>query len=82
MQTPDDINKREAVKGLINIALMEGALLIAVVGVYLATSNIAYLVGGVVGTSLIFGPMFLRWSRAHGAALKAKPNSVEAQNNG
>ena len=74
----DADKKRDAVKGLINIALFEGVVLIAVVAVYLHTQNIVHLIGGVVGSSLIFAPMIVRWFHNHGAAMKAKPNSVEA----
>ena len=69
--------KRDAIKGLINIVLLEGAVLMAVIGVYFHTQNIVHLVGGVLGSSLIFAPMIVRWFHAHGEAMKAKPNSVE-----
>ncbi len=72
MQTPDDIKRKEAVKGLINIALLEGAMLIAVVGAYLYTDNLSILIGGVIGTAIIFGPMFFRWFNEHGKSLQAK----------
>jgi len=76
--TEHDAQKRkDAIKGLINIAIIEGFVLMAVVGVYLYTGNITYLVGGIIGSALIFAPMFLRWARAHGGAMKAKPNSDE-----
>lgn len=77
MNSIDDQKRKDAVKALINIVLLEGAVLMLVIGVYLYTNNIAHLVGGVIGSSLIFAPMLLRWVRAHGAAMKAKPNSVE-----
>lgn len=72
MQTPDDIKRKEAVTGLIKIALMEGAMLIAVVGAYLYTDNLSILIGGVIGTAIIFGPMFFRWFNEHGKTLKTK----------
>lgn len=72
MQAPDDIKRKEAVKGLINIALMEGAMLIAVVGAYLYTDNLSILIGGVIGTAIIFGPMFFRWFNEYGKTLQAK----------
>ena len=77
MNALDDHKRKDAVKALINIVLLEGAVLMLVIGVYLYTNNIAHLVGGVIGSSLIFAPMLLRWVRAHGEAMKAKPNSVE-----
>ena len=80
METPDDINRREAMRGLMNLALLEGAVLIAVVGIYFYTQNLTHLIGGVVGTAIIFGPLFLRWFNAHGKALKAKPNSDTTSN--
>ena len=72
MQTSDDIKRKDAVKGLINIALMEGAMLMLVVGAYLYTDDLTILIGGVLGTAIIFGPMFLRWFKQHGNAMKAK----------
>ncbi|WP_375202411.1 hypothetical protein [Hyphococcus sp.] len=73
MQTPHDIDKRTAVKGLINIALMEGAVLLLVLGAYFYTGNLSILIGGIAGTAIIFAPMFLRWAKEHGSKLKAKP---------
>lgn len=75
-----DVNapeRKQAIKALINIAIIEGFVLAAVVGVYLYTGNIVHLVGGVVGSALIFGPMFLRWFKEHGQALKTGPASDE-----
>ncbi|MEM9495065.1 MAG: hypothetical protein AAGA09_03605 [Pseudomonadota bacterium] len=77
MNPIDQQNRKEAVKSLITIALLEGAVLMAVVGVYLNTNNITHLIVGVVGSSLLFGPLILRWAKNHGGAMKAKPNSVE-----
>ncbi|WP_375206623.1 hypothetical protein [Hyphococcus sp.] len=73
MQTPEDTKRKEAMKGLINIALMEGAMLLLVVGAYLYTDDLNILIGGVVGTAIIFGPLFVRWFKEHGATMKAKP---------
>ena len=70
----DAHKKQEAVNGLIKIAIAEGALLMIVVAVYLYTGKMTYLIGGVVGTTLIFGPMFLRWFNEHGAALRNSTN--------
>lgn len=75
MNTPEEMQRREAIKALINIVVLEGFVLAAVVGVYLYTNNIVHLVGGVIGSTLLFGPMFYRWFRNHGAALQSKPNS-------
>jgi|GEM_PF-1872357 len=77
MNALEDQKRKEAIKGLINIAVLEGLVLIAVVGVYLYTNSLVYLIGGVIGSSLIFLPLFLRWAKAHGGAMKAKPNSDE-----
>lgn len=73
MNALDDQNRKAAIRALINIAILEGFVLIAVIGVYLATNSIVYLVGGIIASSLIFVPMFLRWHRAHGRVLSAKP---------
>ena len=75
MNATDDIKRKEAIQGLVNIALLEGVVLIAVVGVFLYTNNVTYLIGGMVGSALIFGPMILRWANEHKQALKGKPNS-------
>lgn len=76
MDTTENQKRQDAIRGLINIALLEGAVLTLVIGVYLYTGEIVHLVGGVIGSTLIFTPMLLRWMRAHGAAMKAKPNSA------
>ncbi len=78
MNTLDEQKRKDAIKGLINIAIIEGFVLMAVVGVFLYTGNLIHLVGGVMGSTLIFAPMFLRWSRAYGEAMKARPNSDAA----
>ncbi len=78
MKSHGDQKRKDAIKGLINIAIFEGFVLVAVVGVYLYTGNLVHLVGGVFGSTLIFAPMFLRWSRAHGEAMKTRPNSDAA----
>jgi hypothetical protein len=72
----DQQKRKAAIKGLINIAIFEGFVLVAVVGVYLYTGKLIHLVGGVIGSTMIFAPMFLRWSRARGEAMKARPNSA------
>ena len=70
MQDFDAELKREAIRSLINIAVLEGIVLMGVVGVYLYTGKMTYLVGGVVASTLIFGPAFIRWFKAHGKHLK------------
>ena len=80
MAHPDQERRKEAVRALINLALLESALLITVALIYLRTGEITHLAGGIAASMLIFGPMFFRWFRAHGAALKAKTNSIESQN--
>ncbi len=76
METPEKANRQGAIRALINLAVLEGFVLMAVVGIYLYTNNLTHLVGGIVGTALIFGPMFFRWWREHGEALKPKANSA------
>jgi uncharacterized integral membrane protein len=51
----------EATRELLRIAVFEAALIGCVIAVYLATQNIAYLIGGIVGAQIIVAPMFLRW---------------------
>lgn len=75
MNAIDDQKRKDAVKGLINIAILEGLVLVLVVAVYLSTNNVTYLIGGVIGSTLIFAPMMVRWTKVHGAAMKEKPNS-------
>jgi hypothetical protein len=79
MNALDDQKRKDAIKGLINIAIFEGFVLVAVVGVYLYTGKLIHLVGGGIGSTLIFAPMFLRWSRAHGEAMKARTKSAGSQ---
>ncbi|MEE2692421.1 MAG: hypothetical protein VX640_12855 [Pseudomonadota bacterium] len=63
--------RKDAMKALFNILLLEGALLFAVVSVYLYTDRLTNLVGGLTASSLIFAPTLLRWTRDHAPALKA-----------
>ncbi len=72
MQAAEDIKRKDAMKGLINIALMEGAVLMLVVGAYLYTEDLNILIGGIIGTAIIFAPMFLRWFKTHAGALKSR----------
>jgi hypothetical protein len=62
--------RKDAMRALLNIVIVEGVVLMAVVGVYFWSGNFTYLTGGIVGTSLIFGPMFLWWYKEHGKAWK------------
>ncbi len=75
MNALDDQKRRDAIKGLINIAILEGFVLVLVIAVYLTTSSVFYLIAGIMGSTLIFAPLMLRWLRAHGDAMTAKPNS-------
>jgi len=72
MNPVDDKKRKDEIKGLINIAIAEGFVLMAVVGVYLYTGKLIHLAGGVIGSTLIFAPMFLRWHKEHAQALKTK----------
>lgn len=77
MLTPEQQERKDAVRALVNIAILESLILIAVVAVYLATGVVAYLVGGVLGTLAIFVPFYVRWARDYAKALKGKPNSAK-----
>ena len=68
-----------AIRALVNLAMLEGFILVAVVGVYLYTNNIIHLIGGIIGSTLIFGPMFFRWHKEHGAALRASSSAGEGR---
>jgi hypothetical protein len=81
MNALEQQKRKDAIRALINIAILEGAVLIAVVAFYMNTGDITHLVGGVVASTLIFGPMFFRWFKAHGQTLKAKPYSAESRGN-
>ena len=72
-----DTARKTAIRALIRIALWEGAVLVAVVAAYFMTNSVAVLVGGVLASAALFTPMFLRWLREHGRAMKPKPNSIE-----
>lgn len=67
----DSQRRKEAARALLNIAMLEGMLLFAVVSIYLYTKEMTYLVVGVVATSLIFVPILLRWMRDHAPAMKS-----------
>lgn len=67
----DAQKKQEAVRALINIAMIEGFVLVAVVAVWWFTGSLAFLIIGVIGSTAVFAPMFLRWVQAHGGALQA-----------
>ena len=79
MNQLDHQKRQDAIRGLINLAALEGILLVAVVLFYLQTNNITHLVGGIIGTSVFFAPLFFRWAKAHRAALQKKPNSIDNQ---
>ncbi len=72
-----DLNKDKrnaAVRALTNIAILEGALIFAVLGVYLYTNNINYLIWGLIGVLLVFGPVYFRFVKSHGGALRRSPS--------
>ena len=77
MNQLDNQNRQDAIRGLINLAALEGVLLVGVALIYLQTNNITHLVGGVIGTSVVFAPLFYRWAKAHSAAMRQKPNSID-----
>jgi hypothetical protein len=62
MQSPEQ--KKEAVGALVKIAVLEAVILAVVIGVYLYTNNLTYLIGGIVGSQIVCVPMFLRWARS------------------
>ncbi|MEL7490489.1 MAG: hypothetical protein AAGJ73_07195 [Pseudomonadota bacterium] len=66
----DKDKRKAAVRALINIAILEGGLIFAVIGVYLYTDNINYLILGLIGVLLIFGPVYFRFVKSHGGALR------------
>jgi hypothetical protein len=68
--SPDAAKRQEAMRALINIALLEGAVLMAVIAVYFATNNIVYLIGGVAGAALLFAPLIVRWAKTHAPAFR------------
>ena len=82
MNQLDHQKRQDAIRGLINLAALEGVLLVAVVLFYLQTKNITHLVGGVIGTSVFFAPLFFRWAKAHrgGVAEKTEFNRQSNSN--
>ncbi len=72
MITPDEHKRKVALKSLFNIALFESVVLLAVVGVYLGTGNLTYLIGGIIGSTLVFAPMFLKWFQEYGEVMKTQ----------
>lgn len=77
MQSSDEQERQAIVKGLINLALIEGFILMLVVSVYLYTNNFVYLVGGLVGWALITAPMLFRFMRDHRAVPKSRSYGCE-----
>lgn len=77
MIDPAEHQRKAAVSALIQIALWEGLVLIAVVVSYFATGSLAVLIAGIVASAALFTPMLLRWMRDHRGAMTAKPNSIE-----
>jgi hypothetical protein len=65
--------RKDAIRALINLAVLEGMVLFMVIAVYLMTNEVTYVAGGFVGSALIFGPMLYRWYKEHGEALRAVP---------
>jgi hypothetical protein len=74
----DSEKRKEAVSALIKIAALEAVILIAVVAAYLATGNLTYLIGGIIGAQIVAVPMFLRWTREHAPAMKQNPDKDHA----
>ena len=71
---PIDAGRRkEALRALVNLALLEGILLFLVIAFYLYTGEVIHLIVGVAATSVIFGPLLRRWVRDHARALKTPP---------
>jgi len=58
--------RKESIRTLINLVILEGFLIAAVIVVYLYTGKLVHLIGGVIGASLIIAPLFIRWIREHG----------------
>ena len=71
MNALDDQKRKDAVQALINIVILETVLIIAVIVLFFVTKEISYLVFGVAGVALITGPMFWRWFKGPGKALRA-----------
>jgi hypothetical protein len=56
----DQDNRKEATRALVSLATFEGLAIAGVVAVYFITSNLTYLIGGVIGVIVIFGPLIFR----------------------
>ena len=71
-----DQRRRDAIKALVNLAAVEGFVIVAVVVVYFYTNNMTHLVGGVVGAVVLFAPLYWRFFREHGAALSKRSDGA------
>lgn len=69
--TPQDEKRKEAIAGLVRIAALEAAILVAVIAAWLATGKLSYLIGGLVGAQIIVAPMIVGWIREKAPALRA-----------
>ncbi len=70
MKAIDEEKQKAAVRTLVNVAIFEGVLLAAVIGVYLYTNKLTHLIAGLAGAMILSAPLYIRVIREHGAALR------------
>lgn len=67
---PDAEKRTEAFNALVRIAVLEAGIIAIVVAIWLATGNLAFLVGGLIGSQIVVAPMIIRWVREQAPALR------------
>lgn len=72
MRAPDPYKRKEALRALLNLALLEGMLIFMVIAFYLYSGEIVHLFIGVAATFVIFAPLLLRWVRDHAPNFKGE----------
>ncbi len=71
-----DAARKRAISAILKLALWEGAVLAAVVVSFFLTGSVTVLVVGVVASTALFAPLFLRWFKEHKGAM-AGPSKLE-----
>ncbi len=68
--------RKDAMNARVRIAVLEGVVLMLVIAAFVMTGSIPALLAGVAVSAAVFAPMFLRWMKEHGPALKAVSHST------
>ena len=78
MDAPED-KKKEALRALIGIVVLEAAIIVAVVAAWIVTGRLSYLIGGLIGSQIIIAPMVFNWTREKASHLKSPPGQGAAK---